>query len=341
MRIITCAGYYMTGSSAVTDLFNEFSNCGSVRDYEFRFIHDPDGIRDLEYNLIENNNRHNTSNAIKRYLRLAKFLNGNSIRRCYRKYMGNTFYRLSKEFIDSITELQCSTWWHYDQYEKGRLFVYIDNVFCRLMKLLAGKRGRNSVFRYSLLELFNEPAYYSAIDRETFRKCVREYIGKVIKIINKQQTDWVMVDQLLPPSNINSYLNYFDDIRVFVVDRDPRDLFILANEISHEKIIPYYDVEAYCKWYEITRRHRKCEVYDKEKVYFLQFEDLIYQYVETSANLIAFAGLDPKDHTMQYKYLNPAVSVRNTNLAPQYPKYQEEVKYIEERLSDYLYDFSQ
>ena len=85
MRIITCASYYGTGSSAVTDLFSEFAGCSSTGDHEFRFIHDPDGIRDLEYNIIENNNRHNTSNAIKRFIKFAKQFDGGMLRKGYKK----------------------------------------------------------------------------------------------------------------------------------------------------------------------------------------------------------------------------------------------------------------
>lgn len=63
MRVITCASYYGTGSSAVTDFFSEFDDIYSLGDYEYRFLQEPDGIADLEYNLIENNHRHNTSDS--------------------------------------------------------------------------------------------------------------------------------------------------------------------------------------------------------------------------------------------------------------------------------------
>ena len=52
MKIITCAGYYGTGSSAVTDILGEFDNIHFMGDYEFRFIQDPGGIADLEYNIV-------------------------------------------------------------------------------------------------------------------------------------------------------------------------------------------------------------------------------------------------------------------------------------------------
>ena len=70
MRIVTCVGYYGTGSSAVVDLLKEYNNYSLVgkKYYEIRFVQDPDGISDLYHNVVENNHRHNTSHAIKKFI---------------------------------------------------------------------------------------------------------------------------------------------------------------------------------------------------------------------------------------------------------------------------------
>ena len=336
MKIITCASYYATGSSAVTDLFSEFENCGSVGDYEFRFAHDPDGIRDLEYNLIDNNNRHNTSNAIKRFIRYVIYLNGGrlKLRKCYRKFLDDAFLKYSMEYVHNITELQTSVWWHYDQKEKGMLFDFVDKSISKLINILHIRKQR-----FSLMELFNEQAYFSAIDKETFYKYTKEYTKKVIDYLNKDKKEFVMVDQLVPPSNVEKYLNYFDDIKVIVVERDPRDVFIAANVMYRERVIPYHNVVDYCKWYEITRRHRKSETYNSDYVYFLRFEDLIYSYENTSEKLFKFVGLDPQNHNNKKSRFDPAVSIKNTNMISRYPEFKKEIEYIEKNLSEYLYDF--
>lgn len=78
MRFISCASYYGSGSSAITDFVSEFDNVYSFTNEEFRFIQDPNGISDLEYNLVENFNRHNSGHALKRYKKLVDFYCGNS-----------------------------------------------------------------------------------------------------------------------------------------------------------------------------------------------------------------------------------------------------------------------
>ena len=73
LRFITCASYHGSGSSAVTDLISEFDEVKSCGVEEFRFVHDSDGIADLEYNLVWNFNRVNTSRAINRYLKIVNY----------------------------------------------------------------------------------------------------------------------------------------------------------------------------------------------------------------------------------------------------------------------------
>lgn len=338
--IITCASYYATGSSAVTDLFSEFANCSSVGNREFRFIHDPDGLRDLEYNLIENNNRHNTSAAIKRFLKYTKYIGGNPVRKGYSRFMGQgRFFRLSRDFVDQITELRTHGWWHYDQIQKGPAVVYMDNALSKLLTWIQGKHARYSK-RYSVLDITNEQAYYSAIDRDTFYRLARDYVAKVVDALNRSRAEYVMVDQLLPPSNVDQYLNYFDDdIRVVVVERDPRDLYVNTKVNIREKVIPIDDVKEFCQWYKITRRHRRTEVYDPKRVCFLRFEDLIYRYEETRDRLVAFVGMDLKDHIHPLTAFDPAVSIHSTNMKARFPQYRDDVEYIEKTLPEYLYEF--
>ena len=73
MKKISCVGYHATGSGAVDDYLREFDNIESANyGIESRFLQDPDGISDLEYNLIENPHRLNSGFALKRFLIFAR-----------------------------------------------------------------------------------------------------------------------------------------------------------------------------------------------------------------------------------------------------------------------------
>ena len=69
IKFLTCASYYGTGSSAVTDLISEYDGVDNLTDYEFRFLHDPYGVRDLQYYLIDNPNRHNSGFGLKKFIK--------------------------------------------------------------------------------------------------------------------------------------------------------------------------------------------------------------------------------------------------------------------------------
>lgn len=330
--IITCCGYYGTGSSAVTDFFSEFSNCESVGNYEFRFIHDPNGIRDLEYNLIENNNRHNTSHAIKNYKKFAKHLNGGIFRKGYRRYVGDNFKKYTDIYIDNITELICDSWWHYDVIQKGAFFYMMDITYQKVYKKLTGYP------QHSLLPKVREKGYFSAISKEDFYIYTKEYVKNVISCMSNNNSDYVMVDQLLPPSNINQYINYFDDIKVVVVDRDPRDCYLLDACRWQTGITPCKNIEEFCKWFEIIRRNAGKND-PSNSVIRIQFEDMIFKYDEMRRLLADFVGIPIENHVSPKSRFDPHISIANVNLIKQYPKYEKEIKYIEEHLSSYLYDF--
>ena len=46
MKVITCTGFYGTGSSAITDIFLDCECVECKGDYEVRVLHDPYGISD-------------------------------------------------------------------------------------------------------------------------------------------------------------------------------------------------------------------------------------------------------------------------------------------------------
>ena len=328
MRVITCAGFYRTGSSAISDLFSEFECVHSMGDFEFRFVQDPDGISDLEYNICENPHRHNTSYAIKRFLKYSKFLNGSFYSKRYSAFFGQKYERYTEEYIKDITELVCKSWWHRDQLDRGKIFYFIDRLYSKICTCF--DRRKNNV---SLLK--NETGYYTAIDKETFYQMTRKYINKLLEICNKNQKEFIMLDQLVPPTNIERYLNYFDDIKVIVVERDPRDLFLLENEFYRWGVIPYQDVRDFCEWYRITRSQAKKT--ENENILYIYFEDLIYKYEETRTKLMCFTGIRANTCDKQYAAFRPEESKKNTKLYKNSPLYVNEINYIEKHLKNFLY----
>lgn len=332
MRVITCASYYGTGSSAVTDFFSEFDDVYSLGDYEYRFLQEPDGIADLEYNIVENRHRHNSSDAIKRYLRYLKMEKTMG----YGGYdiFGSNLEILTQEYVNNITELKTHTWWNKDRTDKGRVFLFIDRIYSFCKRLC--NRDLKSEKRYSLL-VGREWGYYTSISVEDFLYHTRNYIERLLKCVIPQNMSYIMVDQMVPPTNVSRYIRYFNDVRVVVVDRDPRDIYLLEKVRWQWGVIPVATPEEFVTWFKITRNNTDKE--DQSKVYRLRFEDFIYDYDRVKRELISFVGISEHSHSKPKTHFNPAISINNTNLKKKISGYENDIAYIEENLKEYLYDF--
>ena len=76
-----------------------------------------------------------------------------------------------------------------------------------------------------------------------------------------------------------------------------------------------------------------------DKILFIQFEDLIYNYDAIVTQIENFVGCH--NHKYCKKYFDPDISINNTQLFnnPQYQKNLKEIQYIEKNLSNYLFNF--
>lgn len=335
MRFITCASYYGTGSSAITDFVSEFDDVYSFTDEEIRFIHDPEGISDLEHNLVENFNRHNSGHALKRYKHLVDYYSGNPILKRYEKFFHGNWKRISYEYIDRLTDFTYNGWWHYDLIDKGPFFRFRKRIVNKLLHLTIWKNNPERIFN----SMKKEITYCSHPTEEKFLSCTKDYIQKLFSSICGD-AEIVMVDQIVASTNIARYLRYFNDIKVVLVDRDPRDIFVLEKYVWKDGVIPT-DVDIFCKWFEYTRSHRRTENLDTEQIIFIKFEDMVYHYDETEKKLIQRLNLDSKKHMGRKGYFNPDVSINNTQVWKRVKCNPKEIEYIEKKLQQYLYPFEE
>lgn len=332
MRIISCASYYGSGSSAITDLISEYDNVFSFTDEEFRFTHDPDGISDLEYNLVQNFNRHNSGRALKRYKRLVDFYSGNKFAKKYEKYFHGKWKKESYKYINALIDFKYRGFWLYDALDRGVWFYYLAYFPNKVLKKTI---WRNKPER-SLNILPDEITYCSHPSEEKFLELTRKYINNLFDSVSNGVEN-VMVDQVVPSTNISRYLRYFDNINVIIVDRDPRDIFCLEKYVWKDGMIPT-DVKTFCEWFKYTRNGRDNEL-KNNKVKFVQFEDLIFNYDNIIKEIENWLDLSSFDHVKPKKIFNPEISVKNTQVWKKYPCDFKEVKYIEDNLPEYLYNF--
>ncbi len=336
MKIITTTGFYGTGSSAITDLMSEYENVMCKGDLEIRIAHDPYGISDLEYNLIENANRHNSSNALKKFKKMIDRLHGTFLSKTYENYFNGKLRTYSDEYIRKLVQFEYYGKWHYDIIERGNLFFILSRSYNKAFVLLKKLFHVSNEVSHSLLPK-DEMAYATIADEAAFLEATRDYFDRLIAEINPLEKEFVMLDQLVPPSNIARYERYFSNLFTIVVDRDPRDIYLLEKCCWKGHIIPYYEIDKFCQWYIWTRE--QYERSEKGHSLRIQFEDLIYKYEETVKNIEDFLGISSSLHLKERSKLIPEMSMKNTCLWERYKGYENDMRIIEKRLGNYCYDY--
>ena len=201
------------------------------------------------------------------------------------------------------------------------------------IKMLFKKKKFKKILKY------NDGMRISFIKDKDFYKYAHNYIYEVIEEIAKGKNN-VILDQFLLPFNLFRVDNYFDNkLKVIVVERDPRDVYIINKYIWPQKdlTVPFpKEVNQFCEFYQKMRESEKeCH---SNKVLRIKFEDLIYKYDEKIDEITKFLGFKPSDHINKKKRFNPDISIKNTQLFRK-EEYLEESKIIEEKLSKYLYNF--
>lgn len=334
-RIVVPTGYMGSGSSAITDLISEFRDCQNEhKSYEYVLLHCPNGLFDLEDKLLIGNNAIRSDEAIRSFeLQMKKLYNkkfwwvGN-----YQKIISQNFIKITNDFIKSIQEFNFSGYWYMHEEVSPNMFLRL--LIRKPLKILTLNKVKfNKILKY------NDGMRISYINSKEFYKKSHDYIYKVIEEISKGK-DNIILDQFLLPFNLFRVDNYFDNrLRVIVVERDPRDIFIINKYIWQEKqiCVPFpLEVNEFCDFYKKMRESEKeC---NSDKVFRVKFEDLIYNYDNKLKEITKFLGFKKSDHINKKTRFIPELSIKNTQLFRK-EEYKEESKVIEEKLKDYLYNF--
>lgn len=328
-EIITCASYGGTGSSAITDLLLEFDEIKAIKEFEFTIAHEIDGINSLEYGLVNNWNRLNNDEYIYRFYKLK-----NRLKNEYSKYFPN-FDRYIEEYIANLVDISFNGYWHQHKY---RTTTMVRKLKYEIPNKVKRKLSTITKNEYEYVPYYKRNKMYtSRPTREKFINETQKFFENIINDLDsRNEYNYIALDQLVPCNNFNIYSRYFNNIKIIVVDRDPRDLYILNKKFWKEGWIPTDNIHDFINWYKILRIGREEEL-KRENVLFIQFEDLIFSYEKKVADILEFIGISEYNHNKKFQYFNPKVSIKNIQLYKKYNEYEEDIKIIENNLQCYCY----
>lgn len=337
-KIIVPTGYMGSGSSAITDLISELEgyqhNNGS---YEYVLMHCPDGLFDLEDKLLFGNNAYRSDEAVHRFISCMNdlydknyFWVGN-----YKHVISEKFLEYCIEFIEDLQIIRIKdVYWYYQQNPIG-CKMWIHNIIRRIIgKISCDKIKINRAVKYKemIIAIPDENKFYSA---------AQKFLNSIFTDLGYKNHNLVL-DQLLLPQNLFRIEHYFGkNLYVLVVERDPRDVFLLNKYYWKPKgiAVPYStDAVQFCKMYKKMRQNEK--IVEDKRIFRVHFEDLIFRYEETIKQILYFLDVSPKAHvTLKKTKFNPDISINNTMLFRRNEYRTEETKIIEKELYQYLYNF--
>lgn len=333
-KIVTCASFGGTGSSVVTDLMKEFSNIKSLGDYEFTIAHEPDGISDLQHYIVDDFHRHKVDEGIYRFRKRTQML-----KKQYSVYFGDKFEILTEEYLSKLISFSWKGHWkehenRFSKFIRNIKYIYPSALKRRINKYIGKNTGYEYVPKFPLMDMNISCVH------EDFFQITKNYTNDLVNCLNEENNyEYIALDQLVPAVNIQRYLNYFSNIKVIVVDRDPRDLYILNNLYWKEGWIPSHDVKLFTQWFRSIRNPLLIENEDNSKIMRVRFEDFIFEYDKTIKQIIQFLDIEPSHHINKFKHFNPTISRKNCRLweNEDIDIKLDEIKYIEEALKEFCY----
>lgn len=343
--IISVSGYGATGSSAVVDYLKGFEELDVLDDFEFQLHYFPDGISDLDYHLNESCNRHYDSDvAICRFLELCRKLD-----HWYEPAFHGQLYKMAQDYINSLRPITWNGCWAIDRLNTPQ--NYIDRCNAeneRIVKRNSQRRFANRFLRRIHLpqfqqipiksygDFFRNRTMYMSLKPDNFLKETQAFSNRMITMASHKDVPVKVVNMLLPPQNPVRYFKYFDcPVKAIVTTRDPRDLYIHVKR-PNWRVVPFDDVWTFVAWYK--EMMKQSVNVDDDSVLRIAFEDMIYEYEDTTAQIRNFIGLANKtDLTSSF---DPHVSVANTQHYKRFSEFRNDISIIERELTSYLYDFA-
>ena len=328
--IIGACGYAATGSGAVFDFLKEFDELQVGNDAEFKYTYKIDGLQDLQFHLCEKYSKTSSGDAaILRFKKAALFYRMPFILMpiAWKKYKA-----ITDEYIDSLVQGEFIGVENYD-YEncsllKSVIVLGFKKIVAKYFEKITGKPYNYWPFR----------KLYICVDPSDFMEKSRRYIRNIIKEMGFDISKPIVLNQPFEGNCPENSFPFFDNPKAIIIDRDVRDVYAAHQKVYYGegRHMPRNDVRSFVEQYKQVRMHQP-KINTDQKLY-IQFEDFILKYQEVSQQIIKFLCL--KEHSHPKTHFNPSKSINNIQIYRKYPDLAEDIRYIEDTLPEYCYDFS-
>jgi hypothetical protein len=344
-NFIIVSGYNMTGKTVITDLLKEFNEFNvPAHTAEFNLLRIQGGLLDLFNALEEDWSPIRSDAAIRRFKKvvlklgtkasfkkpLSLFIaNGMN----YNNYFNNNFFDISNRYINSLIDYTYNIEWPYLSIENGPMNQLFDRIKSRLYK----KR------------VFTKVIYGSI--QNNFVQNTRNYIDELFNSFSLETTRTFVLHNAVEPFNPTRGLNLFNNAKIIIVHRDPRDIYA-SNFVRNHVFSPSFEVARH--WdlkigltsadniHTFIKRQkaqydRVKLINDDERILRLSFEQIVMNYEDTIKNICNFLNINKNQHIYKGQFFKPELSKKNIGLW-KHMKDQTNILLIEKELNKYCYN---
>jgi sulfotransferase family protein len=345
LQFIGVSGIGNTGKSALVEMLKETESIKVFdRFFEFDIVRVPGGILDLYHHLCEAWSPIRSDYAIKEFLRLVYTMGldprwydliglARSSSRYQRVFKGH-FISESLAYINNFVKFKYHGFWPYD--------LLTTSMLERLARKIANRLTFERAFHFEI----------NVADANDFITRTHDYLANLYKWTFEKPYKAVVLSNAIEPYNATRTLDILRNTKLLLVLRDPRDIYISAvdpkkmqgrdntlvaieNKGGSKSFLPTSDIELFAKRQKVLME-KLGNVASDPRVLSVWFEDLVLEYESTRTKVFDFLGISKDEHIRQRTLFRPDISKNYVFLWKNYSR-QEEVRYLEEELKQYLY----
>lgn len=344
MKTILYSGYAYTGGTILGELFREIDSYlvlpGKEKgNMEFRLIKERFGLCDLE-DAIFSRDPEIIDLAIKDFLWLCKNFARDNKRfskpgYSYQSRSGNTFHAATNEYVTSLTDFEYPMDWHFYDFKRSLPTVLIKKT---LKKLINNQK------------IFRKKAYMAYPSFDEFNSNTIIYIEKIMKGFLQELSENNEENIVLPKSiplfsykKVMQTISYFNESKILIIDRDPRDVFYEIVSSGRDRYIPIRGtikdrVSGFSKFYKSIRKEQS-KINDLDEVLLIKFEDMCLSYNDSIEMIYKFCEIDAQMHKeKKKKRFNPDISKKNVyKWKNDYSNNRNIYDFLESELHEYIY----
>lgn len=333
-KYIDLSGYSFTGKGAYNNLFAEFEGYHThPYDFEFDIIRTQNGILDLYISLVEEWSPVRSSEAIRSFKKVIQSYGGNKtlldrLTTNGRHYdsVFTSFSEISEDYINSLIDSSWKGQWPYafEKIQKYQILIY---------KIL---------FNLGYKKIFENDVYLAAPTDKEFMDKTKKYLNSILSSNMSLNKSTIVMNNVFEPFNPLKSMQFFDNVKSIVIDRDPRDIYLAAWNYTNQdgskgwKATLGSNVESFVQRFKLYRNKIKND--ENSNILRITFEDLVFQYEQTLDIILNFIEEDKSIHINKKKYFDPEISKKGVGMWKNTSK-KMEVDYIYQHLKEYCKDY--